>query len=134
MAQPNGSSPGRVTRLLREARAGDANALEQVLPLVYEELRRLARRHLRFEADGQLFGHGGCNHFFGSYTAGEGGKLEIGPLGATRMACPQEIMNKEMAFMAMLGTTASYIRRGIELDLKDGAGVIAATLTQRDAD
>ncbi|HUP25185.1 MAG TPA: ECF-type sigma factor [Thermoanaerobaculia bacterium] len=35
----------QVTALLEQARAGDARALDQVLPLVYDELRRLARRH-----------------------------------------------------------------------------------------
>jgi len=44
--------PGDVTFLLRKARGGDAAALDQVLPLVYEELRRLARRKIRAEAKG----------------------------------------------------------------------------------
>lgn len=45
-------TPGAVTRLLREAREGDASALDRVLPLIYEELRRLAGRHVRAEARG----------------------------------------------------------------------------------
>lgn len=36
--------PG-ITRLLHEARAGDGAALEALLPLVYDELRLIARRH-----------------------------------------------------------------------------------------
>ncbi|MEM7586293.1 MAG: ECF-type sigma factor [Acidobacteriota bacterium] len=32
----------RVTEILRAARAGDASAMDQLLPLVYDELRRLA--------------------------------------------------------------------------------------------
>lgn len=35
--------------LLRRWRAGEQAALDQLLPLVYEELRRVARRHLRHE-------------------------------------------------------------------------------------
>lgn len=35
--------------LFRRWRAGDEDALRHLLPLVYEELRRLARRHLRRE-------------------------------------------------------------------------------------
>jgi RNA polymerase sigma factor (TIGR02999 family) len=40
------------TDLLLQAHAGDAAALEQVLPLIYEELRRLAHRQLQREATG----------------------------------------------------------------------------------
>jgi len=38
-----------VTRLLQEWKGGDAKALDALLPLVYKELRRLARSHLRKE-------------------------------------------------------------------------------------
>jgi RNA polymerase sigma factor (TIGR02999 family) len=38
-----------VTDLLLEWRGGDASALERLIPLVYEELRRVARRCLRHE-------------------------------------------------------------------------------------
>src|SRR5829696_9840677 len=40
---------GEVTRLLRSARAGEPAALERLVPLVYEDLRRLARRQLSYE-------------------------------------------------------------------------------------
>jgi RNA polymerase sigma factor (TIGR02999 family) len=40
---------GKVTQLLLRWRAGDPSALESLLPLVYEELRSLARRHLNRE-------------------------------------------------------------------------------------
>jgi RNA polymerase sigma factor (TIGR02999 family) len=45
-------APGEVTRLLTEAREGDELALGKILPLIYDELRRLARRQVRREADG----------------------------------------------------------------------------------
>ena len=38
-----------VTGLLLSWRQGDATALDHLVPLVYDELRRLARRHLRRE-------------------------------------------------------------------------------------
>lgn len=44
--------PGDVTRLLREAREGNGDALDRVLPLIYEELRRLARQQIRREDPG----------------------------------------------------------------------------------
>lgn len=43
--------PTLVTRLLREARAGDGAALDSALPLVYDELRRIAGR-LRRDGSG----------------------------------------------------------------------------------
>ena len=41
-----------VTGLLLSWRQGDAAALDRLTPLVYDELRRVARRHLRREAPG----------------------------------------------------------------------------------
>ena len=46
MSSPPSSPPGELFRLWR---AGDEDALRRLLPLVYEELRRVARRHLRGE-------------------------------------------------------------------------------------
>ena len=51
---PVGSSTartGEVTHLLRAARGGDASAIDRVVPLVYDDLRRVARRQL-----GRVFG------------------------------------------------------------------------------
>jgi RNA polymerase sigma factor (TIGR02999 family) len=39
--------PGEVTRLLVAARGGDAGAIDQIVPLLYDDLRELARRQLR---------------------------------------------------------------------------------------
>jgi RNA polymerase sigma factor (TIGR02999 family) len=46
MSSPPPSTPGELFRLWR---SGDDEALHRLLPLVYEELRRVARRHLRRE-------------------------------------------------------------------------------------
>jgi RNA polymerase sigma factor (TIGR02999 family) len=46
MSSPPTSPPGELFRLWR---SGDEEALHRLLPLVYEELRRVARRHLRGE-------------------------------------------------------------------------------------
>ena len=42
-------APNRVTELLQGWRAGDRKALDALLPLVYDELRRLAHHQLRNE-------------------------------------------------------------------------------------
>jgi hypothetical protein len=41
-----GETAGEVTRLLRESRAGDREALNRVIPIVYDDLRRRAEREL----------------------------------------------------------------------------------------
>lgn len=46
-------SPEHVTLLLEAVSAGDSRAAEDLLPLVYEQLRRLAKNHLSKEAPGQ---------------------------------------------------------------------------------
>jgi RNA polymerase sigma factor (TIGR02999 family) len=43
------ATPGSVTELLVKWRGGDQEALQALLPLVYNELRRLARRRLQAE-------------------------------------------------------------------------------------
>jgi RNA polymerase sigma-70 factor, ECF subfamily len=43
---------GRITRLLAEAQRGRADALDEVMTLVYEDLRRIAERRLRRHGQG----------------------------------------------------------------------------------
>ena len=40
------ANSGDITRLLQDWQSGDAEALERLTPLVYGELRRMARRHM----------------------------------------------------------------------------------------
>ena len=51
-----GDLSGRVTDALANLRNGQSGALEQLVPLIYDDLRRLARQRLRFEHDGQAVG------------------------------------------------------------------------------
>lgn len=50
------STTGEVTRLLRAARTGDEEAMHRIVPIVYDELRALARRQLRRERAGHTLG------------------------------------------------------------------------------
>jgi RNA polymerase sigma factor (TIGR02999 family) len=45
---------GEITRLLQAHEAGDPSAFDRLVPLVYDELRTLARRHLRRLPGGTL--------------------------------------------------------------------------------
>jgi RNA polymerase sigma factor (TIGR02999 family) len=53
MNSPNPPSPSDVTRILGEVRRGERNASSRLLPLVYEELRRLARARMAGLPPGQ---------------------------------------------------------------------------------
>lgn len=47
---------GAITRGLAELAAGSPGALERLVPLLYDDLRRLARQRLRGERDGHTLG------------------------------------------------------------------------------
>jgi RNA polymerase sigma-70 factor (ECF subfamily) len=53
MTDAHAPDPSHVTSLLAAARAGKAEALDALLPVVYDELRRVARAYLRRERPGQ---------------------------------------------------------------------------------
>ncbi len=61
-APMNKSPSGEVTQLLLRWRAGDDAALTELLPLVYQELRALALRHLRHERPGHTLQRTGLVH------------------------------------------------------------------------
>jgi RNA polymerase sigma-70 factor, ECF subfamily len=52
MGQPDEASSGDISKLLRAWSEGDQSALERLTPIVYEELRRLARRYMKAERAG----------------------------------------------------------------------------------
>ena len=51
-AQPGDAAASEVSMLLRDWSDGDQGALEKLTPIVYKELHRLARRHMRGEQPG----------------------------------------------------------------------------------
>jgi RNA polymerase sigma factor (TIGR02999 family) len=53
MTAPKPPSPGHVTQILQRSAAGDRDALNEIFPLVYQELRRLARRQLAGQPAGR---------------------------------------------------------------------------------
>lgn len=53
---------GPVTQLLRQWSDGDGQAFERLIPLVYDDLRHLARRHLRHERSGHTLQSTGLVH------------------------------------------------------------------------
>jgi heat shock protein HslJ len=84
---------------------------------------------VRFGEGGQLTGTGGCNRFSGTYESGSG-ELTIGPVAATRMACPGPAMEIEQALFAAFGELRRYRVDGAELFLSAGDGTNLVTLVQ----
>lgn len=58
----DGATYGPVTQLLRQWSDGDGQAFERLIPLVYDDLRHLARRHLRGERSGHTLQSTGLVH------------------------------------------------------------------------
>ena len=71
--------------------------------------------------DGRVSGSGGCNRFTSSYEE-EGNSISFGSVASTRMACPDEIMSAERAYLAALGSAAWWSASGNELVLSDSSG------------
>jgi heat shock protein HslJ len=84
-----------------------------------------------FAIDGSINGNGGCNKFFGSLQTTDDG-LSVGELGATRMACPAEIMDREMAFMKALQETTQFEMGENSLQLLGAGNVLLAELVGPD--
>jgi heat shock protein HslJ len=61
-------------------------------------------------------GSGGVNRFGGSFALAEG-ELRFGPLMTTRMAGPEDAMQREQAFLAALERVTSYELDGRTLTL-----------------
>jgi RNA polymerase sigma factor (TIGR02999 family) len=55
-------TPKTVTRLLLDWTQGDQQALDKLMPLVYDELRRLARSYMRRERPGHTLQTTGLVH------------------------------------------------------------------------
>ena len=56
------SPPSEITDLLHRWQAGDADALDRLIPLVYDRLRAIARQRLRAEPDRQSLDTTGLVH------------------------------------------------------------------------
>ncbi len=85
---------------------------------------------VRFEVDGSISGHGGCNRFFGALQKSDAG-IEVGPLGATRMACPEPVMQHEAAFLDAVQKTRKFDSGKERLRLLDEDGDELVVLVPR---
>ena len=75
-----------------------------------------------FGEDGTMTGFGGCNSYNATYTLGGQGDITIGPVAATKKACPEEVMQAEQEYFAALGAVATYSIDGTSLNFRDAQG------------
>lgn len=62
---------------------------------------------LSFSADGRLAGLGSCNNYSAAYTLGPE-RFSIGPIAATKKACPPALMEQERKFFDVLAKTRRF--------------------------
>jgi RNA polymerase sigma factor (TIGR02999 family) len=115
MEIPESTALGEVTRLLEAAEAGDSGALDRLVPLVYEDLRRVAHRQLDREGGGHTLQTTALIHE--AYIKLAGG----GSVSATSRAHFLAI-----AARAMRQVLVDYARK--RKAAKRGGGVISVTL------
>jgi len=83
-----------------------------------------------FSSEERVAGNAGCNGYFGRAQA-EAGRLSVGPLGSTRMACGDGVMEQEMLYLASLQAATSYTIQGDELRLGPSAGQVTLVFAPR---
>jgi heat shock protein HslJ len=65
---------------------------------------------LTFPEAGKIAGNGSCNRFFGPAKI-SGSAIKLGPLGSTRMACPEAVMNQETKYLDALKAAERFERK-----------------------
>jgi heat shock protein HslJ len=62
---------------------------------------------LSFPEAGKVTGNGSCNRFFGTAQISKD-SIKFSPLGSTRMACPEELMNQETKYLGALQSAERF--------------------------
>lgn len=85
---------------------------------------------ISFDADGKFNGNAGCNSYFGNFEV-DGNELSLGAIESTEMACPEDVMTAETAFLTALEKSATYQITGKSLQIRDAGGNVLVTFTQQ---
>jgi len=77
----------------------------------------------QFDETGKIGGSSGCNTFAGNYVVSGEGRISIGPLASTEMACLEEgIMSQESMYLSLLQEMDLYSIQGNQLVMSDAGG------------
>jgi heat shock protein HslJ len=129
-------------RGMQEQSAGNAATLEELTSSAWRPQRLREMRvddttemYVQFDTGGQVGGNAGCNQFFGSYELLDE-KLAVGPLGATRMACPEPAMSFEITFLELLQSSTTAVTANERLALRNDQGdtLVRLVAIERKAD
>jgi heat shock protein HslJ len=75
--------------------------------------------------DDRVSGSSGCNNYFAGVMAPNPGELEFNGMGATRMACPEPVMDLERRYLSALAGATGYTflagRLVLSCDTDDGS-------------
>ena len=58
--------------------------------------------------DDRVSGNAGCNSYFAGVVGSEPGRLDFNGMGATRMACPEPVMDLERRYLSALAGATGY--------------------------
>lgn len=72
---------------------------------------------------GTVNGTSGCNQYSGPYTL-EGMVLKVGPLAATKIACPNDILEQESTFLTSMEAASSFAIEGTQLTIMYPEGTL----------
>lgn len=82
-----------------------------------------------FGDDGSLSGNGGCNNYSTSFTV-DGSNIAINSnIASTMMACAEDVMQQETAYLAALPNATTFAVQGDSLELRDANGALIASFT-----
>ncbi len=84
---------------------------------------------LKIDKD-QVSGSAGCNSYNGAVIMVDG-KLQIGPLASTMMACPEPIMEQELVYLENLQKTVVLTLEGENLAGKDDNGQVILFFSEK---
>ncbi|RIL08172.1 MAG: hypothetical protein DCC71_00010 [Proteobacteria bacterium] len=82
-------------------------------------------------ADERIAGFGGCNRYTGSARVRAGGEIALGPLAATKMACPEPASALEARFFATLAQVARWSLDGERLTLSGADAARSVAFARR---
>lgn len=81
-------------------------------------------------ANRRVVGSDGCNRLVGGYTL-DGERLAFSKMAGTMMACPQGVMELELACLDTLPQVAGWRIEGQQLELLDAQGTVLAVFESR---
>jgi len=84
---------------------------------------------IQFTPDGKTGGSAGCNRYTATYTASGSTLMISSPLAVTRMACADDVMNQEAAYLEALSQVQMYNITGDRLTLSDAGSTSVLVFT-----